>query len=55
VFGDLPVEESMQSITLSRDIPFGFSWLIGPFVTSIPRESLTFTMDKARKALLAKP
>jgi hypothetical protein len=42
-----------ESITLSRDIPFGFGWLIGPFVTSIPRESLTFTMEKLRKALTA--
>jgi len=41
-----------ESITLSRDIPLGFGWLIGPFVTSIPRESLTFTLDRARKALL---
>lgn len=40
-----------ESITLSRDIPFGFGWLIGPFVTSIPRESLTFTMEALRKAL----
>jgi len=40
-----------ESITLSRDIPFGFNWLIGPFVTSIPRESLTFTMEALRKAL----
>lgn len=40
-----------ESITLSRDIPFGFGWLIGPFVTSIPRESLAFTMQATRKAL----
>jgi len=43
-----------ESITLSRDIPLGFGWLIGPFVTSIPRESLTFTMEGLRKALLAR-
>jgi hypothetical protein len=43
-----------ESITLTRDIPFGFGWLIGPFVTSIPRESLTFTMERTRKALLEK-
>jgi hypothetical protein len=41
-----------ESISLSREIPFGFGWLIGPFVTSIPRESLDFTMAAARKALV---
>ncbi len=40
-----------ESITLTRDIPFGFGWLVGPFVTSIPRESLTFTMERTREAL----
>lgn len=29
-----------ESISLSRSIPFGFSWLVGPFVESVPRESL---------------
>lgn len=40
-----------ESITLTRDIPFGFGWLVGPFVTSIPRESLTFTLERTRKTL----
>jgi hypothetical protein len=44
-----------ESITLTRDIPFGFGWLIGPFVTSIPRESLTFTMERTRDALTRPP
>jgi hypothetical protein len=44
-----------ESITLTRDIPFGFGWLVGPFVTSIPRESLTFTMERTREALRANP
>jgi hypothetical protein len=26
-------------------------WLVGPFVTSIPRESLAFTLDTARKTI----
>jgi hypothetical protein len=43
-----------ESITLSRDIPFGLGWIVGPFVTSIPRDSLTFTLDKARKRLATK-
>ncbi len=40
-----------ESISLTRKIPAGFGWLIGPFVTSIPRESLTFTLETTRKAL----
>ena len=44
-----------ESITLTRDIPFGFGWLVKPFVTSIPRESLTFTMERTRQALRKMP
>lgn len=40
-----------ESVTLTRSIPTGFGWLVRPFVTSIPRESLTFTLDTTRKAL----
>lgn len=40
-----------EAISLTRSIPVGFRWLIGPFVTSIPRESLVFTLDTVRKAL----
>ncbi len=40
-----------ESISLTRGIPTGLGWLIGPFVTSIPRESLTFTLEATRKAL----
>lgn len=40
-----------ESITLSRDIPFGLGWLIRPFVTQVPRESLTFILDKTRMEL----
>jgi hypothetical protein len=40
-----------ESISLSRAIPTGFGWLVGPFVTSIPRESLEFTLGKMRNAL----
>lgn len=47
-----------QSISLTRDIPSGLGWMIGPFVTSIPRESLTFTLATTRAVVLqriAKP
>jgi hypothetical protein len=40
-----------ESVSLSRGIPFGFGWVVGPFVTSIPRESLTFTLETTRKRL----
>lgn len=40
-----------ESVTLSRGIPFGLRWVVGPFVTSIPRESLTFTLETTRKVL----
>ena len=40
-----------ESISLTRDIPLGFAWLVRPFVTSIPRESLEFTLTTTRNAL----
>jgi len=40
-----------ESISLTRDIPMGFGWLIRPFVTSIPRESLEFTLTTTRNVL----
>jgi hypothetical protein len=40
-----------QAISLSRDIPTGIGWMVGPFVTSVPKESLTFTLTTARTAL----
>src|SRR5215471_51683 len=40
-----------ESISLTREIPLGFAWLVRPFVTSIPRESLEFTLTTTRKAL----
>ncbi len=42
-----------EAISLTRGIPRMLGWLIGPFVTSIPRESLLFTMDTTRKTLAA--
>lgn len=43
-----------EAISLTRDIPAGLAWMIGPFVNSIPRESLQFTLDATRKALAGK-
>ncbi len=40
-----------ESLTLSRDVPFALAWIIRPFVTQLPKESLTFTLEKARTTL----
>ena len=40
-----------ETLSLSRDIPIGLSWLIAPFVTSVPRESLEFTLRSLRNAV----
>jgi hypothetical protein len=47
--GGVYVESEVVSLT--RDIPAGLGWLIGPFVTSIPKETLTFTLEATRKAV----
>ena len=41
-----------EVVSLTRDIPTGLIWLIGPFITSIPEESLEFTLAATRKAVL---
>ncbi len=43
-----------ESISLTRDIPTGLGWLIGPFINSIPKESLTMTMGSTRSGVLAR-
>jgi hypothetical protein len=42
-----------EVVSLTREIPAGLGWLIGPFVTSIPKNTLTFTLEATRKAVLA--
>jgi hypothetical protein len=41
-----------ESISLTRGIPFVFAPVIRPFVTSVPRESLEFTLTTTRRTLL---
>jgi hypothetical protein len=41
-----------NAISLTRDVPTGLGWLIGPFLENIPRESLRFTLTATRQALL---
>jgi hypothetical protein len=47
--GGVYVQSEVASLT--RDIPTGFGWMIGPFVTGIPKETLTFTLEATRKAV----
>ena len=41
-----------ESITLSRDVPFGLGWLIKSFVTEVPRDSLSFMLERVRHSLV---
>jgi hypothetical protein len=40
-----------ESLSLTRSIPVGLGWIVGPFVSSIPRESLEFTLGRLRTNL----
>ena len=40
-----------EALSLTRSIPVLVSWLVKPFVTSIPRESLVHTLTSTRSAL----
>jgi hypothetical protein len=39
-----------EAASLTRDIPTGLGWLVGPFITGIPKETLAFTLEATRKA-----
>jgi hypothetical protein len=41
----------IESISLSRCIPMGLGWALRPYVESVPRESLEFTLRSARNAI----
>jgi hypothetical protein len=41
----------IESVSLTRAIPTGLGWVIGPFVESVPRESLEFTLRSTCNAL----
>ena len=45
----------IESVTLTRSIPTGIGWIVRPFVESIPRESLEFTLHSAVIALHEQP
>jgi len=41
----------IESVSLSRSIPIGLGWAIGPFIESVPRDSLQFTLRATSNAL----
>lgn len=43
-----------QVVSLTRDIPTGLGWLLEGFITSIPKETLEFTLGATRRTVLAK-
>jgi hypothetical protein len=52
--GDGGVYVQSEVVSLTRDIPIGLGWLIGPFVTTIPKETLAFTLEATRNAVESK-
>ena len=45
--------EQCESISLTRNIPWAVRFLVAPFVSGIPRETLEFTLGRVRQHLLA--
>jgi len=43
-----------EVVSLTRDIPAMLKWLIEPFVTSIPKETLGATLVATRKTVQAR-
>jgi hypothetical protein len=41
----------IESVSLTRSIPLGLGWAVRPFVESVPRESLEFTLRSTCNAL----
>jgi hypothetical protein len=41
----------IESVSLTRSIPTGLGWAVRPFVESVPRESLEFTLRAVARAL----
>lgn len=41
----------IETVSLTRSIPAGLGWVVGPFVENIPRESLEFTLRRACAAV----
>jgi hypothetical protein len=41
----------VESVSLTRAIPIGLGWAVRPFVESVPRDSIEFTLQAVRAAL----
>jgi hypothetical protein len=41
----------IEAVSLTRSVPRGLDWVIGPYIESIPRESLEFTLRSASNAV----
>lgn len=52
--GDGGVYVQSEVVSLTRDIPVLLKWMIEPFVTSVPKETLTATLMATRKAVQAR-
>ena len=50
-FSEVPAGtiEQCESISLTRDVPFGLGTIVRPLVSGIPRETLEFTLGQVRK------
>jgi hypothetical protein len=49
--GDGGVYVECESASLTRSIPTGLGWMIRPFVSELPKEALTATLNSTRRAL----
>jgi hypothetical protein len=43
-----------EAVSLTRDVPAGLGWLVGPLIRGIPRESLQATLGATRDAVVAR-
>ncbi len=43
-----------RAISLTRDVPAGLGWILGPIIRKLPRESLIHTLDATRQALASR-
>lgn len=49
--GDGGLYIQLESVSLTRSIPTGLGWIVGPFVEKVPRNSMEFTLRSACNAL----
>jgi len=41
-----------NAISLTRSVPIGLGWLVRPFIESIPKDSLVFTLEATRESVV---